>query len=79
MFRMLLAKEKVHPARAILVEDSLLNLRGARSVGMRGVYVHGFDQAARLARAQRPYRSAAGAHLRVKSVTDLIRRWRFLR
>jgi putative hydrolase of the HAD superfamily len=79
MFRMLLAKEKVHPARAVLVEDSTLNLRGARSIGMRGVYVRGYDEAARRARTSPSYRTAAGAHLRVKSITDLIRRRRFLR
>ncbi len=79
MFRMLLAKEKVHPANAILVEDSVLNLRGARSVGMRGVYVRGYDLQARRARASPLYRMTAGVDLRVESVTDLIRRRRFLR
>ena len=79
MFRMLLAREKVLPANAILVEDSLLNLRGARSIGMRGVYVRGYDQAAKRARASPLYRVPSGAGLRVESVTDLLRRRRFLR
>ncbi len=79
MFRMLLAKEKVHPSRAILVEDSVLNLRGARSVGMRGVYVRGYDRQAKRARASPLYRVIGGVSLRVESVTDLIRRRRFLR
>jgi putative hydrolase of the HAD superfamily len=79
MFRMLLAKEKVHPANAVLVEDSLLNLRGARSVGMRGVYVRGYDQEAKRVRASPLYRMTGGVSLRVESVTDLIRRRRFLR
>jgi putative hydrolase of the HAD superfamily len=79
MFRMLLAKEKVHPSRAILVEDSVLNLRGARSVGMRGVYVRGYDRQAKRARASPLYRVIGGVSLRVESVTDLIRRQRFLR
>ncbi len=79
MFRMLLAKEKVHPSNAILVEDSLLNLRGARSIGMRGVYVRGYDLGARRARASPLWRTVGGLGLRVESVTDLIRRRRFLR
>ncbi len=79
MFRMLLAREKVHPANAVLVEDSVLNLRGARSVGMRGVYVRGYDSSARRARASPLYRTTGGLALRVESVTDLIRRRRFLR
>ena len=79
MFRMLLAKEKVHPANAVLIEDSVLNLRGARSVGMRGVYVRGYDTAAKRARASPIYRVVGGVGLRVESVTDLIRRRRFLR
>ena len=79
MFRMLLAKEKVHPANAVLIEDSILNLRGARSVGMRGVYVRGYDRAAKRARASSMDRVVGGVDLRVESVTDLIRRRRFLR
>lgn len=79
MFRMLLAREKVHPANAILVEDSALNLRGARSIGLRGVYVRGYDHRAKRARASPLYRTVKGASLHVESVTDLIRRQRFLR
>ncbi len=79
MFRMLLAKEKVRPADAVLVEDSALNLRGARAIGMRGVYVRGYDLHAKRARASPLYRTTSGAALRVESVTDLIRRQRFLR
>jgi putative hydrolase of the HAD superfamily len=79
MFRMLLAKERVHPSRAILVEDSALNLRGARTVGIRGVYVRGYDLQAKRARASPLYRMMTGVDLRVESVTDLIRRRRFLR
>ena len=79
MFRMLLAKERVHPANAILVEDSVLNLRGAKSIGMRGVYVRGYDLHAKRARASPLYRVIKGCDLRVESVTDLTRRQRFLR
>jgi putative hydrolase of the HAD superfamily len=79
MFRMLLAKEKVLPAHAVLVEDSVLNLRGASSIGMRGVYVRGYDLTAKRARASPEHRVIKGANLRVESVTELIRRQRFLR
>lgn len=79
MFRMLLAREKVHPSNAILIEDSVLNLRGARSIGMRGVYVSGYDRQAKRARASPLYRVPTGAGLRVESVADLPRRRRFLR
>ena len=79
MFRMLLAKEKVHPAHAVLIEDSVLNLRGAKSIGMRGVYVRGYDLQAKRARASPLYRVIKGSDLRVESVTELIRRQRFLR
>jgi putative hydrolase of the HAD superfamily len=79
MFRMLLAKERVHPAHAVLVEDSVLNLRGACSIGMRGVYVRGYDLSAKRARASPEHRVIKGAGLRVESVTELIRRQRFLR
>ena len=39
MMRHILAHEGVHPKRAILVEDTLENLRGARAAGLRTVHV----------------------------------------
>lgn len=39
LMRHILAHEGVHPRRAILVEDTLENLRGARCAGLRTVHV----------------------------------------
>lgn len=39
MMRHILSHEGIHPRRAILVEDTLENLRGARSAGIRTVHV----------------------------------------
>lgn len=83
MLTALLAREKVRGSRAVLIEDSLPNLKSARAIGMRTVLVSGFaSRAARLpatqALAMRRFRSAY-VDLRVESVTQLIRRRRFLR
>ena len=79
MLRTLLAKEKVHPSRAVLIEDNLANLRSARAVGMHGVYVRGYDRLAQKARSDAHPRCLSGLALRVESVTHLCRRRRFLR
>ena len=83
MLRMLLAREKVLPAHAVLIEDNLANLKSARAIGMRCVHVRGYDRAAKRkaqqARASTQQHSLSGIGLRVESVTQLIRRRRFLR
>lgn len=79
MLRMLLAKEKVHPSNAVLIEDNLANLKSARAIGMHGVYVRGYDRIAQKARSQGHPRVLSGVALRVESVTHLLRRRRFLR
>ena len=79
MLRMLLAKEKVHPSRSVLIEDNHANLRSARAVGMHGVYVRGYDKLALKARGKASPPCLSGLALRVESVTHLIRRRRFLR
>ena len=79
MLRMLLAKEKVHPSRAVLIEDNLANLRSARAIGMHGVYVRGYDRIAHRTRSTAHPPLLSGLALRVESVTDLLRRRRFLR
>ncbi len=83
MLRMLLAKEKVLPAHAVLIEDNIANLKSARAIGMRCVHVRGYDRAAKRtpqqARASLQHRCLSGIGLRVESVTQLIRRRRFLR
>ena len=79
MLRMLLAKERVHPADAVLIEDNLANLKSARAIGMQGVYVRGYDRLAQKTRSSAHPRCLSGLALRVESVTHLIRRRRFLR
>lgn len=39
MLRTLLARERIRPSEAILVEDSALNLRSARALGLRTVLI----------------------------------------
>lgn len=75
LLRHLLARERVSAHRAILVEDSLPNLRSARAIGMRTVLVQLFRRAA----ASRPFRRPGYVDLRVQSVRELTRRPAFLR
>ncbi len=79
MLRMMVARERIHPSRAVLIEDNVANLRSARAIGMRGVYVRGYDRIALSARSDAHPRCLSGLALRVESVTHLIRRRRFLR
>lgn len=75
LLRRVLAREGVSPAHAVLVEDTLENLRGARRVGLRTVHVYHPDT---------PF-SRGGRHrpnyvdLRVNSVSELLLRRRPLR
>ena len=83
MLTALLAKEKVGASRAVLVEDSLPNLKSARAIGMHTVLVSGFATRGALRHATQPvsmqrFRSSY-VDLRVESVTHLIRRRRFVR
>lgn len=78
MLRALLAKEKVRPGRAILVEDSAANLKSARAVGMRTILVTGFTPYGGHQRGPNKFRPPY-ADLRVESITQLNRRRRFLR
>lgn len=39
LLRKLLAREKVHPRRAILIEDTVKTLKAAKSLGMRTAWV----------------------------------------
>jgi len=65
MLRHMLARERVAPGRAILVEDSLANLRAARAVGYRTVLVTGHSRR-RVARN-------GYVGLRIRSVRELPR------
>jgi len=68
MLRVLLAREKVAPQRAILVEDSPANIRAARALGLRTVWItrHGRGGGVR--------RSSAAAGMRITSLHELMRR-----
>jgi putative hydrolase of the HAD superfamily len=68
LLRYVLAREGVPPARAVLVEDTLINLRSARRVGLRTVHV--FHPVAPFACATR-FRPAY-VDLRVHTVGDLL-------
>jgi putative hydrolase of the HAD superfamily len=70
LLRHLLARERVSAHRAVVVEDSLPNLKSARTVL---VQVH------RRGTAARPLRRPAYVDLRVQSVRELTRRLAFLR
>lgn len=67
MLRALLARERIVPARAVLVEDSLANLAAARALGLATVLITRHGRTAR----QR-YRGAVG--LRIGSLHELARR-----
>ncbi|MCA3220141.1 MAG: pyrimidine 5'-nucleotidase [Burkholderiales bacterium] len=74
MLRHLLARERVPAWRAVLVEDTAVNLKAARAVGLRTVLVtHGSRSAGR--RRARP----GYVDLRLRSVLDLPRRLSALR
>jgi putative hydrolase of the HAD superfamily len=53
MFRHIAARLKVPPSRCVLVEDTLVNQRSARSIGMRTVWMRGYLRGAIHAPSQR--------------------------
>ncbi|HSQ09211.1 MAG TPA: pyrimidine 5'-nucleotidase [Burkholderiaceae bacterium] len=68
MLRSMLARERIRPSAAVLVEDSVTNLKAARSLGMRTVLItrHGASAARR---------SPAAVGLRISSLHELARRF----
>jgi len=75
LLRHLLAREGVDPARAVLVEDTLPNLRSARQAGLRTVHVfHPGTPFATQEKGRPPY-----VDLRVNTIADLLLRRRPLR
>jgi putative hydrolase of the HAD superfamily len=54
MFRALAARLKVPPTRCVLVEDTLVHQKAARSVGMQTVWMQGWLPKAALRRHRRP-------------------------
>ncbi|MFA4913126.1 MAG: pyrimidine 5'-nucleotidase [Burkholderiaceae bacterium] len=75
LLRYVLAREGVAAHQATLVEDTLVNLRSARQVGLRTVFVHHPGTPFAAARHARP----AYVDLRVNSVSDLLLNRRPLR
>jgi putative hydrolase of the HAD superfamily len=70
MLRMLLAREGIVPARAVLVEDSVANLKSAKALGMRTVLVTGYRANGDQTRKSRP----SFVDLQVKSIAQLVKR-----
>jgi putative hydrolase of the HAD superfamily len=70
----LTAAQKIEPRDAILVEDSLPNLKSARAVGWRTVHVARFATNRAACRISRP----SYVDLQVKSIAQLARRHRLL-
>ena len=75
LLRYVLAREGVPAARAVLVEDTLPNLRSARQVGLRTVHVYHSGTPFARRNNQRP----SYVDLRVNSVSDLLLRRRPVR
>jgi len=75
LLRHILAMEGARPAAAVLVEDTLPNLRGARAAGLRTVHVFHPGTPWATAKAGRP----PYVDLRIKTVSDLLLRRRVVR
>jgi putative hydrolase of the HAD superfamily len=71
MLRALLARERVRPARAVLVEDSAVNLKAARSLGFQGVQMTGHG--APLATRARGAGARTRAAIAIRSLHELPR------
>ena len=69
MLRSMLARERIRPSAAVLVEDSVLNLKAARSLGIKTVLITRHGASA----ARRSPGGAAG--LRISSLHELARRF----
>ena len=85
MLRRLLARERIAPGSTVLVEDTVSHLKGARSLGMRTVWITGY-LASRPAQQQhgsahpalRPGVRPGYVDVKLKSVTQLARHARRL-
>lgn len=74
MLRALLAREKIRPARAVLVEDSVINLKSARALGVRTVLITRHGATRERARRAGPAGRGATVGLRIASLHELVRR-----
>jgi putative hydrolase of the HAD superfamily len=72
MLRRLVARLRVPAARCVLVEDTLVHQRAARSVGMRTVWMQRWSKPAR---PQRASRRPAYVDLRTRRLAALRRRF----
>lgn len=68
MLRATLARERIEPAAAVLVEDSVANLRSARALGLRTVLI------TRHGPGSRRHAGASVVGLRIASLHELARR-----
>lgn len=74
MMKRTVARLRSRPARCVLVEDTVDNLAGARSAGLRTVLVTGMNEARRPVSARSRAGSARTVGLQVQSVEHLSRR-----
>jgi len=68
MLRAMLARERIRPDAAVLVEDSLVNLKSARALGLRTVLI------TRHGPGSRRYCGTGMVGLRIASLHQLVRR-----
>jgi putative hydrolase of the HAD superfamily len=74
MLRKLMRRQGLQPQRCILVEDTLVNLRSAKAIGMGTVWITQYlrgTQRANATLAQKSMHRPAYVDLKVKSVRDL--------
>jgi putative hydrolase of the HAD superfamily len=74
LMRHILAHEGIHPHRAVLVEDTIANLRGARRAGMKTIHVFHPGIPHAQGKRGRPHY----VDLRVNCVSDVLLQKRFL-
>lgn len=72
LLRKILARERIHARRCVLVEDTIMNLRAAKQLGLRTAWVTGYLES--VGSAQRNFaKRPACVDVKVKSVGGLAR------
>ena len=74
MLRALLARERIAAAQAVLVEDSVVNLKAARALGLRTVLITRHGATRLRARRAGPTGRGSTVGLRIASLHELARR-----
>lgn len=74
MMRRIAARLRSHPARCVMVDDTVANLVGARAAGLRTVLATGLNQARKPAALRTRAGSARRVELQVQSIELLPRR-----